>query len=89
MRRDVTLICLKGPLCTLFTGECTVQNGFTIKINDACKASSYSQLPADNNGLFAHASTMPATEDITTVIDGLANACKFDSLELSRVIIYH
>ena len=65
-----------------------MNDGFTVTIDSSCKASTYSQLPADNNGLFAYASNLPATENVTAVIDGLANVCKFDGLNLSLFNIY-
>lgn len=60
-----------------------MQNGFTISINSTCKTSEYGQLPSDNSGLFAFAASLPGTENVTAVIGGLANACKFDGLYLS------
>ena len=57
-----------------------MKNGFNIEIDPVCKNSKYAQLPTDNKGLFVYASSLSATENITAVIDGLADSCKFDGL---------
>ena len=58
--------------------------GYTITINDACKSSTYSHLPSDNNGLFVYANST-AEQDSTGIlkdIDNLNAACIFDGLSV-------
>lgn len=70
----------KDPDCNLFIGKCSVHNGFSIAIDHVCKNSKYVELPADNEGLFAYASSLPATDNITAVIKSVPDACKFNGL---------
>ena len=64
--------------CELFDGECTVNGGFVITIDQACKDESYSQLPADNMGLFAHSTPSLNMDSIKDVIGVLDDTCKFN-----------
>lgn len=66
-----------GSNCELFNGQCTIQTGFSITIDTSCKAASYSQLPSDNNGLYAY--PYQQNEAVTDILPSLSNTCKFDA----------
>ena len=70
-----------GSNCELFNGQCTIQTGFAITIDTSCKAASYSQLPSNNNGLYAY--PYQQNEAVTDILPTLPNNCKFDGKLLS------
>ena len=62
--------------CELFNVDCTVAGGFKVTIDDSCKQTQYSQLPADNNGIFVYASNL--AENVNPDLNMIPDACVFD-----------
>ena len=70
--------------CSLFDVACDADDGFVININNTCKDIQYSQLPADNAGIFITASDLASDgkPDIKTLMSNLDGNCSFDGIIL-------
>lgn len=63
--------------CELFTVSCSVNNGFIISLNDACKTSQYPQLPQNNDGLFITSKNLELDENLNFDTTSIEDKCKF------------